>query len=116
MNLQHTTLWGDKTQLELMGHCLPKLLTSAENKENKLLTSSEYEEYNRTTAFVVPISETSRNAASTSALVITYSYSKFSATVVGENKNYSTLSQCYGEDDFSHPMRTGFQYDCKLFA
>ena len=79
-----------------MGHCLSKLLISAENEENKLLTSLEDEEDNRTTAFVVPISEESRNAASTSALVITHSYFKFSAIAIGVNKNDSTLSQCYG--------------------
>ena len=100
-----------------MGPCLRKLLTSAENEEDKLLTSSEYEEDYRTTgAFVEPISEASRNSVSTSALVITHSYFKFSAITIGENKNNSTLSQYYtGDDDFSHPMKTGFQYDFKLF-
>ena len=101
-----------------MGPCLRKLLTSAENEEDKLLSSSEYEENYRTTgSFVVPISEASRNPASTSALVITHSYFKLSAISIGENKNNSTLSQYYtGDDDFSHRMKTRFQYDFKLFT
>ena len=100
-----------------MGPCLRKLLPSAENEEDKLLTSSEYEDDYRTTgAFVEPISEASRISASTSALVITHSYFKFSAISIGESKNNSTLSQYYtGDDDFSYRMKTRFQYDFKLF-
>ena len=90
-----------------MGLCLRKLFTS------------EDEEKDRTYAFVVPVAEVSRNAVSTTALVITHSHFKFSAIAVGSNNNNSTLSPTleYGENFFSCKMKTtGFQYDCKHFT
>ena len=64
---------------------------------------------------MVPVIEVSRNA--TSELVISPSHFKFSETAVMENKNNSTLLSLElladREDD---SMRTGFQYDCKIFT
>ena len=80
-----------------MGPCLRKLLNSPENGEDDRTS---------TTAFMVPVEEVSRNAASDSALVITHS---FSAIAAGENINNSTLSpklEYYGEDDFYYQMKT----------
>ena len=90
-----------------MGPCLLKFLTYQEDEEDD----------DRNTEFMVPVAEVSRNAASDSALVITQSHFKFSATAVGENMNNAMLLPQYGEEDFSHhPMKTGFQCDCKLFT
>ena len=64
---------------------------------------------------IVPVTEVSRNA--TSELVITPSHFKFSETAAMENKNNSTLLSLEllaDRDDDS--MRTGFQYDCKIFT
>ena len=88
-----------------MGPCLRKFLTSQEGEED-----------DRTTEFIVPIAEVSRNAASGSALVITHSHFKFSAIDLGKNKNNAALLSQYGVEDFSHPMKKGCEYDCKLFA
>ena len=91
-----------------MGLCLRKLFTSPEDEEEDL-----------TYAFVVPVAEVSRNAASATALVITHSHFKFSVIAVGGNKSNSTLPTTleYGEDFSSCKMKTtGFQYDCKHFT
>ena len=89
-----------------MGPCLRKFFTSPEDGED-----------DRSTAFVVPVAEVSRNAASATALVITHSHFKFSAISVGGNKNNSTLSPTleYGENFLSY-QTAGFQYDCKPFT
>ena len=64
---------------------------------------------------MVPVTEVSRNA--TSELVITPSHFKFSETAVMENKNNSTLLSLELLADREYDsMRTGFQYDCKLFT
>ena len=64
---------------------------------------------------MVPVAEVSRNA--TSELVITPSHFKFFKAVVIENKNNSALlSLELLADCEEHSMRTGFQYDCKIFT
>ena len=64
---------------------------------------------------MVPVTEVSRNA--TSELVVTPSHFKFSETAVIENKNSSTLlSLELLADREEDSMRTGFQYDCKIFT
>ena len=63
---------------------------------------------------MVSVTEVSSNT--TSELVITPSYFKFSETAVMENNINSTLfSLELLADRDEDSMRTGFQYDCKLF-
>ena len=65
-------------------------------------------------AGMVSVTEVSSNT--TSELVITTSYFKFSATAVMVNNINSTLlSLELLVDREEDSMRTGFQYDCKLF-
>ena len=64
---------------------------------------------------MVPVTEVSRNA--TSELVITPSHFKFSEIAAMENKNNSTLLSLELLADLEDDsMRTGFQYDCKIFT
>ena len=64
---------------------------------------------------MVPVAGVSSNAKS--ELVITRSHFKLSATAAMENKNYSTLlSLELLADREEDSMRTGFQYDCKIFT
>ena len=77
--------------------------------------SFQEEQDNSAALGVVPVTEeVSRNASS--ELVIIPSHFKFSKGAVMENKNNSTLLSlellAYREED---SMRTGFQYDCKIF-
>ena len=79
------------------------------------MSFSEEEQEDSPALGMVPVTDVSRNTMS--ELVITPSHFKFSATAVMENKNNSTLLSLElladREDD---SMRTGFQYDCKIFT
>ena len=75
---------------------------------------SEEKQDDSAALWIVPVTEVSSNASS--ELVITPSYFKFSETAVMENNINSTLlSLELLVDREEDSMRTGFQYDCKLF-
>ena len=86
-----------------MGSCWGKLSSFPEEEQDECAALG-----------MVTVTEVSRNA--TSELVITPSYLKHSETVAMENMNSTLLSLELLTDREDDSMRTGFQYDCKIFT
>ena len=89
-----------------MGSCLRKFLIHSPAEGGDVSTSSG-----------VPIiaKEVTRN--DTAELVIAPSHFKFSLIGVGENKINNFAAEPSSRDAaFSHLMKKGCEYDCKLFA